>query len=132
MWKEHNFNLSMLFIRLALGGCLIMHGIGKLRHGIGGIQAMLSAKNLPEVLSYGVYAGELAAPVLLILGIFTRASAFVVLVLCAFILTLGHSDAVFALNPKTGGLNSEIVFLYIGMALALLFGGSGNFALYRD
>ena len=53
-----NINFGLLFIRLGLGVCLLMHGIFKLTHGIDGVKSMLVARGIPDLVAYGAYVGE--------------------------------------------------------------------------
>lgn len=43
-----NINFGLLFVRLGLGVCLLMHGIFKLTHGIDGVKSMLVARGIPS------------------------------------------------------------------------------------
>ena len=63
-------NFGLLILRLALGVCLFMHGVAKIMNGVSGVKSMLVAKNIPEFVAYGVYLGEIVAPVMIILGLF--------------------------------------------------------------
>ncbi len=59
-----------LILRLTLGILILLHGLFKITGGgVGGIGGMLSSHGLPGFLAYGVYIGEILAPVLLIVGI---------------------------------------------------------------
>jgi SRC kinase associated phosphoprotein 2 len=70
-----NFDLGILFARLGLGVCLFMHGFAKILHGIGGVKSILTKAGLPEIVAYGSYIGEVVAPIMIILGIFSRIGA---------------------------------------------------------
>jgi uncharacterized membrane protein YphA (DoxX/SURF4 family) len=73
-------DLGKLLLRLTLGVLTLLHGIAKISAGVGGIAGMLGKAGLPTVLAYGVYAGEVIAPLLLIIGLWTRPAALVVAV----------------------------------------------------
>lgn len=60
-----NINFGLLFIRLGLGVCLLMHGIFKLTHGIDGVKSMLAARGIPDLVAYGAYVGEVLAPAMI-------------------------------------------------------------------
>lgn len=113
-----------LLLRLALGVLILLHGIAKLRNGVGGIEGMLTQAGLPPVLAWGVYVGEVLAPVLLIVGAWTRLAALVVAVNMLFAIGLAHLGEVFALS-KTGGWAIELqgMFLFTALAVALLGAG---------
>ena len=67
-----------LLLRLTIGILMLFHGVNKLRHGIGFIDGALQAHHLPTWIGYGVYIGEVVAPILLIIGLLTRPAALVV------------------------------------------------------
>ena len=52
-------------------GAALVHGITRSRMALTGYPR-LEAHNLPEQLKYGIYVGEVAAPILIILGLLTR------------------------------------------------------------
>ena len=74
-----NFDLGILFARLGLGVCLFMHSFAKILHGIGGVKSILTKAGLPEIMAYGSYVGEVIAPMMIILGIFSRIGALLVI-----------------------------------------------------
>ena len=49
-----------------------MHGFAKILHGIGGVKSILTKAGLPEIMAYGSYVGKVIAPIMIILGIFSR------------------------------------------------------------
>ena len=71
-------DLGKLILRVTVAGLLIFHGISKLKAGIGWMAGPLGAAHLPFALGYGVYVAEVLAPVLLVLGIFTRPAAVII------------------------------------------------------
>ena len=120
-----------LILRLAVATLLVFHGISKLRKGIAWMAGPLHAHHLPFILGYGVYLAEVAAPILLLVGIFTRPAALVIAfeLSMASYLVLGSNT--FAITPQTGALGGELQLLYIFAALAIVFLGSGRFALSK-
>ena len=70
-----NFDLGILFVRLGLGICLFMRGFAKILHGVGGVKGILAKAGLPEIMAYCSYIGEVVAPIMIILGIFSRIGA---------------------------------------------------------
>jgi len=63
-----------------VGGLMLFHGIYKLQHGIGFIERLLHVHGAPAWLAYGVYVGEIIAPILLIIGFYSRIWAGVIAV----------------------------------------------------
>lgn len=117
-----------LLLRLSFGVLMLLHGVHKLHAGIGGIQGMLSAAGLPAFVGYGVYAGEVVAPILIILGILTRPAALLLSSTMVVAQLLAYPGAVFTLT-QTGawGAETTAVFFFAGLAIALL--GSGKYSV---
>ena len=124
-------DVGKLILRLAVGLLLLFHGVSKLRHGIAWMARPLAAHHLPMFIGYGVYAAEVVAPILLIVGIFTRPAALVIAFEMVMTLVLVVEGRTFQLDRQTGALDSELQFLYMLSALAIVFLGSGRFALSK-
>jgi len=121
-------NAGKLVLRLAIGILLLLHGLAKLANGISGISGMVAAHGWPAFVAYGVYVGEVLAPILLILGIFTRPAALVAAVNMIVAILLAHKAQIFSLST-TGGWSLELqgLFLFGSIAIALL--GAGRYSL---
>ncbi len=124
-----NDDLGKLLLRLMLGGLLICHGIAKLVSGPAAIKGMVAAAGYPAELGYLVYVGELIAPALLIIGVFTRPAALVIAINMVVAVLLAHAKQLFALNPNSGAwaLELQAFFLFTALAIALLGPGSIRF-----
>ncbi|MBU6297275.1 MAG: DoxX family protein [Alphaproteobacteria bacterium] len=122
-------DLGKLLLRLCLGGLLLFHGVHKLLNGLGPIEAMLAAHNISNTIAYGVYLGELVAPVLIILGFFSRIGGMLVVGDMIVAVLLVHVPYLLRLTPDTGGyaLELQAFYLFSGLAVALL--GAGRFSL---
>lgn len=127
----HYPNLGLLILRLSLGICVLYHGIAKLKGGISGVASMLASKGLPEILAYGVYLGEILAPIMIIVGVFTRLASLILIGTCLVILYVAYPSSLFSIT-KFGGLAPEIIYLYLGGAFCLMLCGSGDFSLKKD
>jgi putative oxidoreductase len=123
-----NRDFAILIIRLTVGILMLLHGIYKLNHGVGGIVTAVEAKGLPGFIAYGVFIGEVLAPLLLILGYRTRVGALLLLANMLFIVFLVQQHNIFALGAH-GGWKLELVGFYLFGALALFFSGGGKLAL---
>jgi len=121
-------DVGKLVLRVSVGLLMLLHGIFKLQHGVGGIAGMLGGHGLPGVLAYGVYLGELVGPILVILGLYTRVGALLMVgnMLVAF--GLAHMQDLLTLN-KMGGWSLELqgLFLFGSIAIALL--GAGRYSV---
>jgi putative oxidoreductase len=124
-------NIGKLILRIMLGSLMLFHGVNKMQHGIGFIKGLVVAQGLPEVLAYGVYVGEIIAPVLLILGWRSRIWAGVIAVNMLVVIYLTQLSAFLKLGAH-GSWAVELQMFYLLSALAIACLGSGKFALRRD
>ncbi len=131
MSKLRNDDLGKLLIRLAVGGMMLLHGIGKIKGGVGGIEDMLKAKGLPGFFAYGSYLGELVAPILILIGFMTRPAAALLAFTMVTAIGLAHPGDVFKLNPQHGGWAIELPMLYLMGGVALVFFGAGKYSVSR-
>ena len=124
-------DIGKLILRLGVAVLLGFHGVYKLRHGIAWLAGPLQSHHLPVFIGYGVYVAEVIAPLLLVLGIFTRPAALVIVFDLLMAVYLVVQGTAFQLQRQGGGLGAELQFLYILSALAIAFLGSGRFALSK-
>jgi putative oxidoreductase len=123
-------DLGKLILRLTLGGLTLAHGLGKLTGGTGQLERMLQGAGLPGYLAYGVYAGEILAPLMILAGWYARVGALLVVVNMTFAIALVHRAELFALN-RSGGWALELPGFFLLTALALAFAGPGRIAVNR-
>ncbi len=126
----HNNDLGKLLLRLSVGGLMLFHGVHKLKNGIGFIEKTVIDAGLPGFLAYGVFLGEVIAPLLIVLGILSRPAALVETFVMIMAIYLVHADELFALT-KHGGHALELQLLYLIGSLAIVFLGSGSYSLSR-
>lgn len=121
-------DFGKLVLRLTLGGLLLFHGVHKILTGIGPIGDMMTAHHLPAYLAYGVYAGEVLAPVLIILGLFSRIGGVLVMANMLVAILLVHTGMLTGLNAEGGyALELQMFYLFGGLAVALL--GAGRISI---
>lgn len=128
-----NEELGKLILRVTVGGLILFHGVAKILDPsiLGFIEDMLSGANLPTFIVYGVYIGEVVAPVMVILGLFSRLSALVIAVNMIVAVLLAHTGDLMSLG-QSGGWAVELQALYLFGALAIAFLGSGRLAIRPD
>jgi putative oxidoreductase len=95
------------------------------------MSGLLTTAGLPPYLSYGVFIGEVLAPVLIIFGIYSRIGGLIVVINMIFAVLLAHTAQLLALT-KTGGWALELQGFYLLTGLALFFLGSGRIAVKPD
>jgi len=126
--------LGKLVLRLTLGLLMLLHGIAKVMNPVRTLDTMsglLTAAGLPTYLAYGVFVGEVLAPIFIILGIYSRIGGLIVVINMVFAVLLAHSAQLLSLT-KTGGWALELQGFYLLTGLALFFLGSGKMALKPD
>ena len=123
-----NADLGKLIVRLTLGGLLLLHGIAKLLNGIGFIEGQLASHGLPTILAYGVYIGEVIAPLMVILGYQTRIGALIIVFNMIVAIALVHGHQLLTLSSN-GGWALELQGFFLFTALALIFLGPGRYKL---
>lgn len=126
-----NNDLGLLVLRVALGGLMLFHGVAKAAGGIVFIEGMLTQMGLPAFLAYGALACEIIAPVMLIVGLWTRVGAAMMVANMLVAILMAHLGTFFAVDPATGGWSAELPALYLLGSAALGFTGGGRYALTR-
>ena len=126
----HNKSLGIFILRLSVSILLLLHGVNKIINGVGGIENMLAEKGLPAFIAYGVYVGEVIAPLLIILGYRTRLFSLVMVANMLVIMLVFKNDVLFSL-AGTGAWKLELQGLYLFGSLALFFTGAGRYAVSR-
>jgi putative oxidoreductase len=121
-------DLGKLLLRAALAILLLFHGISKLIGGVGFVSGMLAKAGMPPAIGYLVYVGEVIAPILILVGIWTRAAALVVVINMIFALLLVHTSQFFSLS-QTGGWALELQGFYFFSALAVALLGAGRYSV---
>ncbi len=117
--------MGKLILRVTLGVLILFHGVAKVTHGIDPIQAMVQGAGLPAALGFGVYIGEVLAPVLLVIGFFARAGAALVALNMLVAILLAHRQDILGITPH-GGYALELQTMYMFAAISLLFMGPGR------
>ncbi|QDH69570.1 DoxX family protein [Marilutibacter alkalisoli] len=120
-------DIGKLILRLALGLLVLLHGIAKLKGGMGGIVGMVESHGLPGFIGYGVLIGEVLGPLMLIVGYHARIGAVLVAVNMLFAIGLAHMGELGRFNNQGGwALELQGMFLFSAIALALF--GPGRFS----
>jgi putative oxidoreductase len=124
-----NESTGKLILRVTLGGLVLLHGISKVINGIEGMDGLLTAAGLPTWFKYGVYVGEVVAPLALIAGYYARIGAWLVAVNMLFAIGLVHWNELFLVEAQSGGLVLEKQYMFLLSAIALALIGPGRYAI---
>lgn len=122
-----------LILRSCVGLLMLFHGIAKIMHpgSLDFIGGMLSANGVPAILAYGVYIGEVVAPLMVVVGYRARIGGLLIVANMAVAILLAHSGDFFSLTEH-GGWAVELQMFYLLSALAVVFLGSGKLAFKQD
>jgi len=135
MTNKNNFwtnsDIGLLIVRISLGGIIFFHGFHKLLHGIEETSQILASGGMPlsGQLAYFVYVSEVLAPVLIVLGVFTRLSALSIFVtLIAIFLVLPFPVSL----DEHGAMNIESQLYFLLLSAALFFTGPGRYTVKKN
>lgn len=125
-----NRDFGLLILRLTVGLLMIPHGINKMIHpeAFDFVRGTVEAKDLPLFIAYGVFVGEIIAPLLVVLGFRARIGALIMFINGVATLYLAYSDKLAALTGH-GGWAPELPALFFLGAFAIFFTGAGKYSL---
>jgi putative oxidoreductase len=117
-----------LVLRLVLGVLVLFHGVAKVIGGPAFVMGLVAKAGLPGAFGYLVYVGEVLGPLLIILGIWTRVGALLIVADLVVAVLLADMGQLFKINQYGGyALELEAMYLFSGVAVALL--GAGRYSL---
>ncbi|MEN8130326.1 MAG: DoxX family protein, partial [Pseudomonadota bacterium] len=95
-----NDALGKLILRLTVGVLMLFHGIDKITNtgSVEFIGGKLAETGLPSAVAYGVYLGEVIAPLMIIFGFFSRVGGLIAAGNMLFAIGLMHTGDIFALT----------------------------------
>jgi putative oxidoreductase len=125
---RNNADLGRLLLRIVLGLCILLHGIAKIKGGVGGIGQALTSHGLPAFLAYGAYIGEVVAPIMVLIGFYARIGAVLIAINMMVAIWLVHMADLFKLGAQ-GGWALELQGMYLVTAIALALLGPGRFGV---
>lgn len=120
-------DLGKLILRIALGVLVLLHGIAKLKGGVGPIEGMVTAHGWPAYLAYGALIGEVLGPLLLLVGFYARIGAVLIAINMLFAFALAHMGQLTQLNEQ-GGWALELQGMFLATAVALALLGPGRYS----
>lgn len=124
-------DIAKLILRVTVGGLMLSHGIGKLLHGIDAVKTMTVSAGLPQWFAYGVYMGEVVAPLLLLAGYYSRIAALLIAFTMLNAIYLANGDNLFDIN-KFGAPVIELPLFYLMTAVSIFLLGPGKYSINRS
>lgn len=121
-------DFGKLLLRLTFGILMLFHGVAKVSHGVDWIYNLLETKGLPGFIAYGVFVGEIVAPILIIIGYFTRPAAMVYAVNILVATLLVGMGKFFTLT-QVGAWGLEVETIYIMAGFCIMFLGAGKYSV---
>ena len=121
-------NVGKLVLRVSLGLLILLHGISKIRGGPGFILDIVEKAGFPDPFGYLVYVGEVVAPLLVVIGLWTRAAALVIAINMIVAILLVHTGQLLQLSPE-GGWALELQGLYLTVPIAIALLGAGRYSV---
>lgn len=123
--KQH---VGLLLLRVSIAFTMLIYGISKFISGIDFISDLIAQYGLPSFLGYGVFVGEIIAPVLIIIGYRTKLAGLVFAINCFVAVIMVQIPNLLKLN-EFGGWEIGPLFIYITFGIALFFTGAGKYSL---
>ena len=129
----NNDAMGKLILRLSVAGMMLFHGVAKIMNpgSLDFIGSSLTSMGMPSIIAYGVFVGEIVAPLMIFFGLYTRVGGLIIVVNMIFAILLAHSGDIFSLT-KHGGWAIELQAFYLSGGLAIAMLGSGKFAIKPD
>jgi len=121
-------DVAKLVLRLTVGLLILLHGISKIQGGPGFILDIVEKAGLPDPFGYLVYVGEVLAPLLVIVGLWTRVAAVVIAINMIVAVLLVHTGQLLELSPE-GGWALELQGLYLAVPIAIALLGAGRYSV---
>jgi len=124
-------DVGKLVLRITMAGLILFHGIAKIMHGVSFIGGALASNHIPSFVAYGVYIGEVIAPLFVISGKWTRIASLVVVFNMIVAIALEAYRNTFVIQ-RTGAWALEAEAFYLLTALVIFFIGAGRFSVGRS
>jgi putative oxidoreductase len=126
--RQAGTDAALLILRLVLGILVLLHGLSKLPPPPEFAVEALGKAHLPSALAYLVYVGEILAPVMVVIGVWTRLAALVIAANMIVAVLLAHQPNLLQMDPS-GGYALELQAMYLFTALALALTGAGRYSI---
>jgi len=128
MTTLRNDDLERLILRITVGLLMLSHGIDKIINGIAPVISMSEDARFPVWLAYGVYIGEVLAPLLLVVGYYGRIAALVIAFTMVNAIYLANGGDLLAIG-EYGAPVIELPLFYLLTAIAIFLLGTGRFSI---
>jgi putative oxidoreductase len=135
--SDKTFNITLLIVRIFLGGVIAAHGAQKLLGWFGGfgfegsMNFFTETIGLPRVFAFLIILAESLGMLALIVGLFSRAMAASLVVIMTGAMITVQAQFGFFMNwfGNKGGEGIEFSLLTIAMSIVVVLNGSGVYSL---
>jgi len=126
-------DIAKFILRITVGLLMLFHGVAKLVNlqTLDFIKNQLEGIGMHPIIAYGVYVGEIVAPLLVILGIYSRFGGFLIFINMLFAIILVHASDLLSLTEH-GGWRLELQAFFLIGSLIIVLIGSGRYAIKPD
>ena len=124
-------DVGALVLRVTTGVLLFFHGWHKVLAGVENQMQLLVDHGIPGFFMYFGYISEVVAPVLIVLGIFTRISILTIVVTMIVVFYVAPFP-LWALHERTGAWVIEVQLFFFLIPVAMFFIGPGRFRVWRS
>ena len=122
MSQQRRMDISLLYLRLFIGGVVLLHNVGKLQtynEIINGYPALLFDS---PTLTFAVFSIiEVAFAMMIMCGLWVRFSSF--------LMALGMCLSIFVVVPTAGMTAGTLQFIYMGIYIFFVISGGGRYAM---
>ena len=122
MSQQRRKDISLLYLRLFIGGVVLLHNIGKLQtynEIINGYPALLFDS---PTLTFAVFSIiEVAFAMMIMCGLWVR--------FASFLMALGMFLSIFVVVPTAGMTAGTLQFIYMGIYIFFVIAGGGRYAM---
>ncbi|MBT5330459.1 MAG: DoxX family protein [Porticoccaceae bacterium] len=119
-----NTDTGILIIRVTFAVLILFHGWHKIVHGIDMPMARMESWGFPGFLMYFAYISEVVAPLLILLGLFSRLSALSIFVTMTVVIYIEFRTGLSL--DQFGAPNIEGQLFYWLISVGLFFTGAGG------
>ncbi len=124
-------DIGKLILRLTTAGLILFHGTAKIIHGVSFIGGALASHGVPSFIAYLVYAGEVIAPLFIIVGLWTRVASLVVIINMIVAIALeAYRNTLVIRQTGAWGLETEAFYLLTALVIFLI--GAGKYSVMQE
>ena len=120
--SRRNFDIANLYLRLFIGGVVLLHNIGKMQTYNEIIDTFPSLLFDSPTLTFAVFTiAEVAFAMMIMCGLWIR--------FASFLMALGMFLSIFVVVPTSGMTAGTLQFIYMGIYIFFVIAGGGRYAL---